>query len=661
MRLLEELREDTVDFRPNFEGTNKEPVVLPARIPNLLVNGTSGIAVGMATSIPPHNLREVVDACIALIDRRTLQVSDLVKIIKGPDFPIGGEILDSRSVQRKIYEEGHGSLRVRGEYKVEKTGRGSAPQVVIHSIPYEVKKGTLVERIGELIMNRKVPQLVDVRDESTDDVRIVLELKKEASPEMIMAYLYKHTPLQSNVQFNLTCLVPQDHGPPAPRRLNLKEMLDCFVRFRYEVVERRYQHELRLLKERCHILQGFRKIFDALDEAIRIIRKSDGKKDAAAKLMKRFKLDELQTDAILEMKLYKIARREIKIVLDELRAKKKRIKEIEALLASPRRIWTVVKQELREVANEYGDDRRTQVSVGGHEEVVYDAEAFIVDEDATILVTRDGWVRGVQRVGDVSKVRLRQDDELIAVLGGNTRSAVTFFSNFGTAYTIRINDIAPSPRGFGDPIQRMFKFKDGERIIAAVSFDPRVLDPEDIGSEDTIADYIPAMHGLAVSTAGYGLRFAVYPYAEASTRAGRRYARVKPGEEIVDVKVIEGDEVVITASKKGRALLCNAEEINFLSGPGRGVRVLKLPKDDQVMGFAVSSQPSHGLTVIRDGGKKIPILPRSYRVTSRAGKGFEVIKRGKLKGIVQPEIEVPEFLNTDAPKNGASGKKKKKK
>jgi DNA gyrase subunit A len=661
MRLLEELREDTVEFRPNFDGTDKEPVVLPARLPNLLVNGSSGIAVGMATSIPPHNLCEVVDACIALIERRTIDVADLVKIVKGPDFPIGGEILNSRSDLRKVYEEGHGSVRVRGEYKIEKTDRGGTPQIVIYSIPYEIKKGALVESIGDLILNRKVPQLLDVRDESTDDVRIVLEIKKEASPEMIMAYLYKHTPLQSNVQVNLTCLVPQDQGPPAPRRLNLKEMLDCFVRFRYDVVERRYRHELRLLQERCHILEGFRKIFDALDEAIRIIRKSEGKKDAATKLMERFKLDEIQTDAILEMKLYKIARLEIKLVIDELRTKRQRIKEIEALLGSPSRIWTVVKKELHEVSKEFGDNRRTRVSVSGHEDVVYDAEAFIVDEDATILVTRDGWVRRVQRVGDLSKVRLRQDDELIAVLGGNTRSAITFFSNFGTAYTIRINDIPPSPRGFGDPIQGMFKFKDGERIVAAVSMDPRVLDEDDIGSEKTVAEYIPAVHGLAISTSGYGLRFAVFPYAEASTRSGRRFARVKPGEEIVNVKIVEGDEVVITASKKGRALLCKAEEINFLGGPGRGVQVLKIAKDDEVIGFAVSQRPSDGLTVVREGGKTIPILPRSYRVTSRAGKGFEVIKRGKLKGIVPPPIKVPDFLNPDTDeKNGAPGKKKKK-
>lgn len=648
MRLLTELREDTVNFRPNFEGTNQEPEVLPAQFPNLLVNGASGIAVGMATSIPPHNLREVVDACVAVIDKRSIQVSDLIKIIKGPDFPIGGEMLDSRKAIRKVYEDGHGSFRVRGEYTLEKQ------QIVITSIPYEVKKGQLVESIGELIMNRKLPQLLDVRDESTDDVRIVLETKKDASCEMIMAYLYKHTPLQTNVQVNLTCLVPQDEGPPAPRRLNLKEMLDCFVRFRFDVVERRYLHELRLLQERCHILEGFRKIFDALDEAIRIIRRSDGKKDAAEKLMKRFRLDEIQTDAILEMRLYKLAKLEIKAVLQELREKKKRIKEIKELLASPRRIWTVVKKELCEVAKEFGDDRRTKIQVLGHEEFSYDAEAFIVDEDATILVTRDGWVRRVQKVGDLSKVRLRQGDELIAVLGGNTRSTVVFLSSLGTAYTIRINDIPPSPRGFGDPIQRFFRFKDGERVVAAFSLDSRAIG--DVGSEKE-SEYIPEVHGLAVASSGYGLRFALHPFAEASTKVGRRFARVKAGEEIVGVKLIGGEEVVIAVSRNGRALLCNAEEINFLGGPGRGVQVLKLGKSDEILGFAVSERPSEGLSVLREGGRKIPILPRSYRVTSRAGKGFEIIKRGKLKGVVPEAIVVPDFLNEE--KSGPVKKDKK--
>ncbi len=650
MELLDDLAKETVDFRPTFDGTTVEPEVLPARVPQLLINGSTGIAVGMATNIPPHNLREVIDACVAWIGKRRIGIEDLVKIIKGPDFPTGGEILESRALLRQVYEKGQGTIRARGTYEVENGGRGPT-HIIITSIPYQVNKAQLVESIGEIIIKRKVPQLVDVRDESTKDIRVVLEIKKGADPELVMAYLFKHTSLRSNFNVNLTCLVPGSGGGPLePRRVGLQTLIEQFMRFRFEVVERRFQHELRLLEQRVHILEGFRKIFDALDEVIRIIRKSDGKKDAAAKLMKRFRLDAVQVDAILEIKLYKLAKLEIQAVLDELREKKKRIKEIAAILRSPPRIWTVVKKELIDIGKTYGEPRRTRVLAAGHEEMSYDAEAFIVDEDTVILLSRDGWVRRVQRVTSLAKVRLRQGDELIAVLGGNTRSSVLFFSNYGVAYTIRINDIPPSPRGFGDPVQRLFKFKDGEKVVSAYSLDPRAV--EEIGSEDDPEGTIPETHALAVASSGYGLRFSLLAYSEPSTRAGRRYARLKAGEEVVGVRLITGDEVLITASRKGRALLCRSEEIKFLSGPGRGVQVLKVAKDDQVLGFTISRRPRDGLTVLREGGRKIPILPQSYRVTSRAGKGFELIKRGRLTGVQGESLSLPDFLDPESEPEG---------
>ncbi len=644
VELLDEIRQETVDFRPNYDGSQKEPEVLPARVPHLLINGTSGIAVGMATNIPPHNLREVVDACVALIENRKMSTADLVKIIKGPDFPVGGEILNSRAELRKIYQSGQGSIRVRGEYEIEKSGR-RMQRIIVRSIPYMVNKAQLVERFGELAASRKVPQIVDVRDESTDDIRIVLELKGDADADQVMAYLYRHTPLQTNFNVNLTCLVPHDGSDACvPRRADLKTVLDQFIKFRFEVVRRRFEHEMRLLKERCHILEGFKKVFDALDEAIRIVRRSEGKKDAAKKLRKRFRLDEVQADAVLELKLYKLAKLEIQAILDELREKRKRIKAIKAILDNPRRIWTPVKQELKEIGERYGDERRTTVTTKGQEEASFNEEAFIVNEDALVLLSRDGWVRRVQRVSDITKVRTRQGDEIIAVLGGDTRSTVGFFSNFGTVYTIRINDVPASPRGFGDPIQRLFRFKDGERPIAAVSFDPRAT--PDLGSAKDAEGEIPKNHAIAVSSSGYGLRFALHPYAEPSTRVGRRFARTKQGEEIVGVSIIQGEEVLVTASRNGRALLCKVEEVNFLSGPGRGVRVIKVDKTDRVLSFDVSTRPREGLVVIRDGGKRIPILPGNYRVTSRGGKGFEVVKRGSLEEIERRALSLPDFLST---------------
>jgi DNA gyrase subunit A len=314
MELLDEIDEGTVDFRPNYDGSFEEPIVLPAKVPQLLANGCAGIAVGMATNIPPHHVGELCQAAVALIDDRDLEVKDLLKYIKGPDFPTGGLITNSKKELREIYETGHGSVWMRGEWKLEelKSKGGSVPQIILTSIPYNVTKSSLVEKIAEVIISKKLPLLTDVRDESTDEVRVVLEMRPGADPNLVMAYIYKHTPMELSFPVNMTCLVPTaNREVSGPMRLNLKAILQEFLNFREEVVTRRFQFELAALKKRIHILEGFAIVFDVLDETIRIIRKSDGKSDAADKIMKRFGLDEDQTDAILELKLYKLARLEI--------------------------------------------------------------------------------------------------------------------------------------------------------------------------------------------------------------------------------------------------------------------------------------------------------------------------------------------------------------
>ena len=415
-------------------------------------------------------------------------------------------------------------------------------------------------------------------------------------------------------------------------------MLRYFIDFRYEVVERRFQHEVRLLKERIHILDGFRRIFNDLDEAIRIIRESDGREDAAEKLKTRFRLDAVQVDAILDLRLYRLARLEIRSILEELRAKKARLAEIEAILASSRKLWGIVKSEIREVRQKYGDDRRTRIAGRGIEETEFDEQDFIVDEDVFVLLTRDGWIRRVGRVGDLSKVRLRPEDELLSVLGGNTRSTVAFFSNLGAVYTIRINEIPPT-RGYGDPIQRFFKFRDGERAIGAVSFDPRSI--SEIGGPEDAEDSVPPTHAVAVGSSGYALRFALHQFLEPSTRAGRRFARVREGEEIVGLHVVRGDETTILATREGRVILFKVSEVNFLAGPGRGVLAIKLDPTDKVLASAVTREPRSGLTVYTAGGRKVRVDPAHYRVTSRAGRGVQVIKRGGLTRVDRPEIVLP--------------------
>src|SRR5260221_6922306 len=320
--LLTELAKRTIDYRPNYEGRRFEPIVIPARLPQLLMNGTTGIAVGMATNIPPHNLEELCEALIDLSRHKDLEVKDLLKHIKGPDFPTGGQILNSKSELRTIYETGQGSVRMRGEGKMEDLPRGGK-QIVVTSIPFTVNKSPLVAKFGDLVRERKLTPLVDVRDESTRDVRIVMEIKRDSDPELVMAYLYKHTPLQTNFGVNLTCLVPTDNAEiGTPKRLDLKSILRYFLDFRFEVVTRRFQFDLQEVQKRLHILEGFEKVYDALDEMIRIIRKSEGKQDAAEKLIKRFKLSDEQADAILEMKVYRLARLEILVIEKE--AKEKR-------------------------------------------------------------------------------------------------------------------------------------------------------------------------------------------------------------------------------------------------------------------------------------------------------------------------------------------------
>ncbi len=331
LALLTELRDQTVDYRPNYASTAEEPVVLPAQFPNMLVNGVSGIAVGMATNIPPHNLREICNGLVALLDNREMSLERLLKAIHGPDFPTGGVILNTAEELKQIYATGQGTIKLRGTYETDPDRPNS---VLITNIPYSIEKDALVERIGELIAKGQVPQLVNVKDLSTEDVRIVLELRPGANAEAALAYLFKNSPLQINYSINLTCLLPAEGALVAvPRRLDLNTILQHFLDFRLEVVTRRLRFELKNLLERIHILEGFAIVFKNLDEAIKIIRDSDGKADAAPKLILRFELSEIQADAVLETKLYRLGKLEIRDIMEELRQKRKRAQEIKRLLA----------------------------------------------------------------------------------------------------------------------------------------------------------------------------------------------------------------------------------------------------------------------------------------------------------------------------------------
>lgn len=659
--VLLDLAANTVDFRDNYDGTKQEPVVLPSRIPNLLVNGATGIAVGMATNVPPHNLGEVCRALLKLLADPEVKDHQLVAndAVQGPDFPTGGEIINTKKELRDIYktDSGQGTIKMRGGCKVVGSARG-ARTLQITSVPYTVNKALLVERISNLVYDGKMPLIEEVKDLSTDEVRIDLTLKKGADEAKVLAYLYKNTPLQTNFNVNITCLVPRENNVGQPERLGLREILWHFLHFRLEVVTRRLENELANLDRRIHILAGFVIVFDALDEIIRIIRRSDGKADAAKKIMKRFPadqggLDEEQTDAILELKLYRLARLEINLIQDELKGKKKRAREIRRLLKEETEDtnnsgrWTIVREEIEHLLKNFASrpehKRRTKI-LSDVEDTEYSEEDFIVAEDCHVMLSADGWVKRQREIKDPGKSRMREGDRVLTVLVGSTRSTIGFFSSYGVCYTARFADI-PASTGYGDPVQKLFKMKDGERIIAAVSFDSRVIG--NIAEDPKHPDYCPEVHGFAASSDGYALRFSLEGFAEPSTRSGRRFARPSKGQHIVDAVTIHGDETILSVSANCRAMICSADEINYLSGAGKGVILIKLAKDDQLLGFKASKGERDLLTVETNRGAKKTVSTAKYRVTSRGGKGIELQKNGKIAKILYPPPEAPQPLAED--------------
>jgi DNA gyrase subunit A len=635
--LLGELGRRTVDWRPNYDGTTFEPIVLPARFPHLLVNGSQGIAVGMATSIPPHNLGEVIDACVALINQEDLPATQLLRYIKGPDFPTGGQLHATRSEIEAAYASGQGSFKLRGEWKLEGDDGGKkGPQIVVTSVPYGIERKAIVEKIAEVIINKKLPSLVDVRDESTAEVRIVLELKKGTDPQLVMAYLFKNTALSVHIQVNLTCLVPTENPEVAsPKRLSLAEILRHFLDFRFATVTRRAEFDLSELHKRIHVLEGFEKIFDALDEVIRIVRRSEGKSDAAEKLIVRFKLTEEQADAILELRLYRLAKLEILLVQKELAERRGEAKKLEALLGSPERRWALVKEELGEIKKKYGDKRRTKV-MGNVDEPEFGEEDFIVDEDANVILSAQGWVKRVREVKDLSTTRLREGDSVLAVVAGSTRAAVAFFSNLGGCYVCRIHDL-PASTGYGDPVQKLFKLDDGERMIACLSFDPRALAvaPPTEGAEEPE----PPL-ALAVTRSGFGFRFSLRTHREPSTRAGRLFARPKDGDEVMAVMVVGDEDAVVCASSDGHVLAVLVSEIPALSGPGKGVIVMDVDEGERLVGAVPALSDKERISLETEKGK-----PKDVRLAEvlgrRANKGTAIVKRDRFTRIVPTPLVVP--------------------
>ncbi|MGK0357881.1 MAG: DNA gyrase subunit A [Bradymonadia bacterium] len=635
--LLSEIGQGTVDYRQNYDGQLEEPIVLPAQVPNLLINGATGIAVGMATHIPPHHLGEVINALIALIDTPDIGLEGLLQHVKGPDFPTGGEILNTREEMYSIYEKGQGAIKCRGTYEIEMLHRKKC--IIITSIPYMLNKSTLVEKIASHIVARKLPQVVDIRDESAEDVRIVMELKRGASPEVAMAYLYKHTPLQQNFNVNLTCLVPTENPEVTrPERIGLIAVLRYFLDFRLEVVTRRLQFELAKLLKSIHRLEGFETIFDALDEIIALIRASEGKADAARKIMARFGLDAEQTEAILELKLYRLAKLEIMLIREQLAEQRGRQAVIEGLLADDGARWSMVRQELSEIYDAYADQRRTRI-VGPAEETDFAPEAYIVKERTWVIITRQGRVKRQKGFSELSAIRVPDGDEVAWVLRTDTRQTVAFCSQFGRAYVVRVDDI-PATTGYGDPIQASFNFDDGERIIGVISSDMRLYhDPSEEELEALEEGEPKPPYAVSVSRAGKITRFPIDLHAEVSTRSGRKFMSLAKQDEVVALYPSVGDEMVCMASKSGRVIVFPISEVPPKGSAVRGVNAIRLDPKDEVLGFALARKKRAGLVTQTNRGRELIVRETSYRPVKRGGKGTIVIRLGTLVSCERP-VEV---------------------
>lgn len=643
--LMAELRQRTVDMRPNYDSSTQEPVVLPAQYPNLLVNGSSGIAVGMATNIPPHNFNDVIKTCVLLIENPEATTAQLLDKLKGPDFPLGGKIITDRSTLRRIYEEGSGAIKVQGEWKVESVGKKE--NLILTSIPYNVNKGNLQETIGALIADRKLPQLTGLIDESTakDGIRIALEMKAGTDPNVVMAYLYKHTDLQSNFNYNMTCLVPAGDVMQPAKNLPMRDMLRHFLDFRFETVRRRFEYELLKLRERIHILEGFRIIFDALDEAIKIIRESKGKKDAAEKLIERFGIDEIQADAVLDAQLYRIAQMEIKKILDELKDKKAQAAKIEAILASDKKLWGVVKTELNQLGETYSERRRTKMA-SAEDTPEYDPEAFIIRENTNVVLTQDGWIKRVGRLESVEKTRVREGDRVIAVLPGSTHDHAIFFADDGTAYTMRMNEV-PASTGYGEPIGKFFRLADEVKIIHAISSDPRFTPPDEKANNGEP----PGPHIIVVTAHGMALRLPLAAFRVPSTKVGRKYVKLVDGDKVVFVSLVHPDKkTMYLAGTSGHVIHFPIEQVNILSGVGKGVIGIKLPSGETCLGGVLIGGMHDRLVVKTTGGKEMEFTQRKYETTNRGGKGHEAVKRSGFAEIVPPEIELVDWDKVeDAP------------
>jgi DNA gyrase subunit A len=615
LELLEDIRKDTVDFVDNYDGSMQEPVVLPAKFPNLLANGSTGIAVGMATNIPPHNIAEVVDATVAAIDDPDISLGELVKHVRGPDFPTGGLIMGSEGIVQ-AYSTGRGIIYLRARAHAEK-GKAGRQRIAVTEIPFQVNKSRLAEKIAELVKDKTITEISDIRDESDrSGMRFVIELKRDADPEVVLNQLYKHTQMQTSFGIIMLALVEG-----VPRTLPLKDLIRKQIEHRQEVVTRRTSFDLKKAQERSHILEGLLVALDNLDETIQLIKASKTVDEARNKLIKRFELTEVQAQAILDMRLQRLTGLERQKVKDEQKELRRKIKELKAILDDPQKVLDIIREELAGIKERFGDDRRTEI-VGPAEDL--SIEDLIAEEEMVITITRSGYAKRVpvttfrkQKRGGrgVTGMDLKEGDFVEHLFITTTHHYILFFSNKGKAYRLKVHELPTGSRvSKGKAMVNLLPLESDEKIV-------EVIATKDFGDDKFLVT--ATKDGIVKKT-----RFDLY---DSARKDGIIALKLYPGDEMIRARLTDGNQEIVLVSERGQAIKFSEKDCRSMGRATAGVKGMRLNARDRVMTMEVPGDGADLLVITANGfGKRTSF--GLYPLHRRGGKGVRTIKLTEAKG-----------------------------
>jgi len=633
--MLRDLEKDTVNWRPNFDGTKKEPIVLPAAVPNLLLAGTLGIAVGMATNIPPHNLREVAAAVAHLIDNPEASTDDLLEFVQGPDFPLGAVAFNKKDIAH-AYANGKGGVVVRGEAEITEDKKGNY-SIIITSIPFRVNKADMLEKIADLVREKKIEGIREMRDESTSDIRVVIELKTSINPQTVLNKLYKHTQLEETFHYNMVALVDG-----VPQTLSLKAILEEYVKHRKEVVRRRTEYDLRKAQDREHILLGLKKALDHIDKIIKLIRAAKDVPTAHAALMKEFKFSSIQAQAILDMRLQKLAGLERKKIEEELKEIQALIKDLEAILKSVKKMMSIVKQELLDIADKFGDDRRTKIVKGGVKNL--SAEDLVADEESVLVLTSGGYVKRtnpseyrVQKRGGVGVVDLdtKEEDVVTTLLTTSAHSDLLFFTNLGKVYQCKMYEIPEGRRATkGKSIMNFLSMSGDERVTSVLP----------VRKEDWAGDWSLMM----VTKNGVAKKSDAGVFKDVR-RSGLIAITLKEDDSLIAARFTgKGDEMSLITSN-GQQIRFKEGDVREMGRTASGVTGMKLKKGDYIVSADVMKKDAKDteILVVMENGFGKTTSAKEYKVQNRGGSGIKTAKitskTGKvIGGAVLTKVDLEE-------------------